>query len=347
MRNLAAMLAFAFVIVSGASARADRIHMPCDAPVAASIGTGIFTGSSDTNAFGDIKFERIQPTFGRLQLTLFNNCEAYTRTDGAEPTVDADGNVVLPKPVTHDRVTRWWLGSLSIYGAIAPETTTLGFRNEPKQKVDDMGMPIVDDMGNPVTENTLTKADLEAGTDFSGGFGARLSLIDGKHFHLEAYAEIAGTFGWNPARANTVIAHALELDIDVTKLVREHAGLRYRWDMENVGVTIGFPLRPNTVSRNRVTPFISLGYTWFGADVELTLDDTVTSDLEALGVDVAKVTERRSLRKSSPTGMLGARLDFNKTFSLEASAIFMKTDHTTVYWFSGEATFRFGWPWKW
>lgn len=336
MRHLAAFLAFAFVIVSGAAARADRIHMPCDAPVAASIGTGIFTGSSDTDAFGNIKFERIQPTFGRLQLTLFNNCEAYT--DVTAP--DA-------KPVTHDRVTRWWLGSLSVYGAIAPETTTLGFRNEPKVKLDGDGNPIVDDMGNPVTENTLTKADLEAGTDFSGGFGARLSLIDGKHFHLEAYAEIAGTFGWNPARANTVVAHALELDIDVTKVVQDHAALRYRWDMQNVGVTIGFPLRPNTISKNRLTPFISLGYTWFGADVELKLDDSVTRDLEALGVDVAKVTERRSLRKSSPTGMLGARLDFNKTFSLEASAIFMKTDHTTVYWISAEATFRFGWPWKW
>ena len=336
MRNLAALLAFVFVIATGAEARADRIHMPCDAPVAASLGTGIFTGDSDTDAFGDIKFERIQPTFARLQLTLFNNCEAYTDED-------AD----TKQRTTHDRVTRWWLGSLSFYGAIAPETTSLGFRNEPKQKVDDMGNPVVDDMGNPVTENTLTKADLEAGTDFSGGFGARLSLVDAKYFHLEAFAEIAGTFSWNPARANTVVAHALELDIDVTALAQEHAKLRYRWDMENVGVTIGFPLRPNTISKNRLTPFLSLGYTWFSADVELELDDSITRDLVNLGVDVAKVTERRSLRKSSPTGMLGARLDFNKSFSLEASAIFMKTDHTTVYWFSGEATFRFDWPWNW
>lgn len=329
MRNLAALLAFVFVIAPGAEARADRIHMPCDAPVAASIGTGIFTGDSDTDAFGDIKFERIQPTFGRLQLTLFNNCEAYT---------DEDSDTKLR--TTHDRVTRWWLGSLSFYGAIAPETTTLGFRNEPKVK-------LLDDMGNPVTENTLTKADLEAGTDFSGGFGVRLSLIDARHFHVEAYGEIAGTFGWNPARANTVVAHALELDIDVTRVVQEHAKLRYKWDMENVGLTIGFPLRPNTISKNRLTPFVSLGYTWFNADVDLKLDDSITHDLEALGVDVEKVTERRSLRKSSPTGMLGARLDFNKSFSLETSAIFMKTDHTTVYWFSGEATFRFDWPWKW
>lgn len=328
MRNLSALAVMAFVILSGTSARADRFHLPCDAPIAASLGTGIFTGNSDTDAFGDIKFERIQPTFGRLQLTVFNNCEAYT-----------DQGTDTRPPATHDRVTRWWLGSLSFYGAIAPETTTLGFRNEPKAELDAMG--------NQVTENTLTKADLEAGTDFSGSFGARLSLIDAKHFHVEAYAEIAGTFGWNPARANTVVAHALELDIDVTRIVQEHAQLRYKWGMENVGLSIGFPLRPNTISKNRLTPFVSLGYTRFNADVDLRLDDKVTRDLEALGVDVAKVTERRSLDKSSPTGMLGARLDFNKIFSLEASAIFMKTDHTTVYWFSGEATFRFDWPWRW
>lgn len=335
MRIHAASLAFALIISVGASARADRIHMPCDAPIAASLGTGIFTGNSDTDAFGDIKFERIQPTFARFQLTLFNNCEAYTDTDP-----DA-------KPVTHDRVTRWWLGSLSFYGSIAPETTSLGFHNVPKAKLDGDGNPVLDGMGNPLTENTLVKADLEAGTDFSGGFGARLSLIDAKHFHVEAFGEWAGSFGWNPARANSVTAHALELDLDVTKIVQDHAQLRYRWNMEDVGLTIGFPIRPNTISNNRLTPFLSVGYTWFSADVDLKLDGSVSHDLEALGVDVAKVSERRTLNKSSPIGMLGARLDFNKTFSIEASAIFMKTSQTAVYWFSGEATYRFDWPWHW
>jgi len=332
MRHIAAPFAFASIIATGASAHADRIHMPCDAPIAASIGTGIFTGSTTTNDFGDIKFERIQPGFGRLELTMFSNCEAHTDKDTETKSLR-----------TYDRVTRWWLGSLSVYGSISPETTALAFHNEPKVYA------TVDDMGNTVTrtENTLTKADLEAGTDFSGGFGARLSLIDSKHFHVEAFGEFAGTFSWNPARANTVVAHALELDLDVTRIVQDHAQLRYRWDMENVGVTIGFPLRPNTVSKNRLTPFLTLGYTWFNADVDIKLDDQVTSDLTALGVDVAKVTERRSIRKSSPTGVVGARLDFNKLFSLEASAMFAQTDSTTVYWFSGSAVFRFDYPWRW
>lgn len=340
MRNFAASLAFAIVFYTGAAARADRIHMPCDAPLAASLGTGVFTGHSDTDSYGNIDFERIQPTFLRLQFTAFNNCEAYTHEDTDEDTG-------AKRLSTHDRVTRWWLGSLSFYGSIAPESTNLGFYNTPKQKLDGDGNPVVDSMGNPVTENTLLKANLDAGTDFSGGFGARLSLIDASHFHVEAFGEWAGSFGWNPARASTVVAHALELDLDVTKLFQQHVKLGYRWNMEDVGLTIGFPIRPNTISNNRLTPFVSLGYTWFSADVDLKIDDSVTQQLEALHVDVAKVTERRTLKKSSPIAMLGARLDFNKHVSIEASAIFMKTDYTTVYWFSGEATFRFDWPWHW
>ncbi len=312
---------FAIVIgLWGGKAEADPFHMPCDKPVDLSIGTGIFTGNSDTSRFGAIEFERIQPTFLRLGLTFFSNCEAFTdERDDDKPAA------------THDRVTRWWLGSLSFYGTITPETTSLAFHAQPQ---------------TDTTVNGLTKADLKAGTDMSGGLGLALSLIDSKHFHVEAYAEAAGTFGWNPARADTVVAHALSLDIDVTDIAREHARLRYRWDMENVGLTIGFPIRPNTVSKNRLTPYLSAGYTWFNADVDIALDQQITDTLTTLGVDTAKVTERRSIRKSSPTIVVGARLDLKKSFSLAASAMFMKTPSTTVYWFSGEATLRFNWPWK-
>jgi hypothetical protein len=340
MRKHAAILAFAIVSAFGASARADRIHLPCDKPVAASVGSGIFTGNSDTDDFGDIKFERIQPLFARLELTLFSNCEPHTVVDGDL------------KPIsTHDRVTRRWFGSLSFYGTITPETTTLSLHNEPKliPVLDEDGNPVLDMDGNPVTktENTLVRANLQAGTDVSGGFGARMSLIDAKHFHLEAYGEWAGSFGWNPARADTIVAHALELDIDVTKLAMDHASLSYRWDMENVGLTLGFPLQPNTASKNRLTPYLSLGYTWFNAEVDLDLDAKVTDDLTNLGVDVSKITQRRAIHKSSVTALIGARYDVNKVLSLESSMVFAKTEHTTIYWFSGSAIFRFDYPWNW
>ena len=96
-----------------------------------------------------------------------------------------------------------------------------------------------------------------------------------------------------------------------------------------------------------MTPFISFGRMWFKADVDLDLDDEVTRDLENLDVNVASITKRRTVEKQSWLAFLGARLDFNRRFSLEAGAAFWKSDSTTVYWFSGSATFRFDYPWKW
>ena len=343
MRNLTTLIAFTFIIGMAEDARADRVHLPCDADMAGSIGAGMFNGRTHNSQYGDIDFERIQPTFLRLEGTIFENCKA-----------DDDGD-----EDDHPQVTRRWFGRLNVYGSITPEFSSLGFENQPKQRVDadgnpvwqtdDMGNPIIDGDGNmiPVTQNTLLKAELETDTDFSWGVGARMSIYDHPHFHLETFAEYTGTFGWNPAKANTVVAHALELDIDVTKLVRDHADLRYRWGMVNTGVTIAVPLRPNTIDRNRVTPFISFGRLWFKAEVDLDLDDEVTEDLENLGVNVASVTERRSVVKSSWLAIIGARLDFNSRFSLEAGAAFWKSDSTTVGWFAGSATFRFDYPWKW
>lgn len=338
MRKLTTLIAFTCIIGITEAARADRVHLPCDADLGGSIGAGMFNGRTRNSRFGDIKFARTQPTFIRLEATLFENCMA----DGDRP-----------------KVTRRWFGRLNVYGSITPEFSTLGFENKPKQKLDDDGDPVwqLDDDGNPVidgdgnmvpvTENTLLKADLETDTDLTWGTGARLSIYDHPHFHLETFAEYTGTFGWNPAKASTVVAHALELDLDVTNLVRDHADLRYRWGMTNVGVTIAVPLRPNTIARNRVTPFISFGRLWFKAEVDLDLDEGVTRDLENLDVDVGSITERRTIEKDSWLAIIGARLDFSSNFSLEAGAAFWKTDSTTVGWFAGSATYRFDYPWKW
>ena len=342
MRKLMAIIAFTCINGITEGARADRVHLPCDADLAGSVGTGVFNGRSRNSEYGDIEFERIQPTYLRLEGTLFENCKA----DGDDPDKDPE-------------VTRRWFGRLNFYGMITPEVSTLGFENTPKQKLDGDGNPVwqTDQDGNPildgdgqmipVTENTLLKAHLETDTNFSGGFGARLSIYDHPHFHLETFAEYSGTFGWNPANAKTVVAHALELDLDVTGLVRDHASLQYRWSMAHVGVTIAVPLRPNTVDRNRVTPFLSFGRMRFKADVELGLDDEVTRDLEALDVNVDSITKRRTVEKESWLAFIGARLDFNRRFSLETGAAFWKSDSTTVYWLSGSATFRFDYPWKW
>ncbi|MEK7545948.1 MAG: hypothetical protein AAB554_02620 [Patescibacteria group bacterium] len=342
MRNLKALIAFACIIGIMEEARADRVHLPCDADLAASVGAGMFNGRTHDSSYGDIDFERIQPTFLRLEGTVFENCEADEADDDDRP-----------------KVTRRWFGRLNFYASITPEFSSLGFENKPRQKLDGDGNPVwqLDDAGDPVldaagdmipvTENMLLKASLETDTDFSGGVGVRLSIYDHPHFHIETFAEYTGTFGWNPANAGSVVAHALELDLDVTSLVREHADLRYRWSMAHAGVTIAVPLRPNTIDRNRVTPFISFGRMRFRADIDLDLDAEVADDIERLGVNVASITERRTIEKSSWIAFLGARLDFNRNFSLEAGAAFWKNDSTAVGWFAGSATFRFDYPWKW
>lgn len=354
MRSISILILFASFATWG-EARADRVHLPCDRDIGLSAGTGVFTGKTRNDAFGDIEFERVQPAFLRLEGTLFENCAI------AEPERDAaDADALNRKskgknPDLH--VTRRWFGRLNGYGSVTPETSSLGFAGDPKPKLDEMGNPVyqTDADGNPIldengemipaTENGLIRASLETDMDFSGGFGARLSIYDHPHFHLEAYGEYAGTFGWNDAKAVTVIAHALEIDLDVTRFVQDHARLRYRWRMANTGLTVAVPLRPSTVDRNRVTPFFSFGRMWFRADVDVKLDEESTRDLESLGVDTSKITQRRTIMKESWLGFLGARVDFNRLFSLEASAAFAKTDNTMVYWLSGSATFRFDYPW--
>lgn len=347
MRNISALVFFALSIGSlEGKAKADHLQLPCDADMAASVGTGIFTGHTDTDHFGNISFERIQPTYLRLEGTLFNNCESYQPDEGE----DGEGQGKLQRLTPHDRVSRHWFGRLNLYAAATPESTSLGFRYTPKTipVLDDMGNPVLDDMGNPVTktENTLTKADLQAGTDFSWGAGARLSIFDGAYFHLDAFFEAAGSFGWNGAHADTVVAHALDADIDVTRVVQDNATLTYRWRMENAGLTIGFPLRPAAVAKNRLTPFLSAGYTWLRADVDVALNEGITHDLVALGVDPTLITKRRTISKGSLTGIVGARLDFNDRWSIETSAMFAKTDSTTVYWFTGSAVLHFDYPWR-
>lgn len=348
MRKSMAIVAIACVIGLTEGARADRIHLPCDADLGVSVGSGIFNGKTSSSRYGDIGFNRIQPAFLRLEGTVFGNCTEEDRDDG-----DGDGAIERgPK------VSRRWFGRLNLYAALTLETTSLEFRDEPRLKfteegepvwrTDGDGNPLLDEAGNPVqaTMNRLLAADLATGMDWSGGIGARLSVYDHPHFHLEVFGEYTSTFGWNPATADDAVVRVLESDLDITRQLKDLATLRYRWSMAHVGLTVAVPLRPNTVNRNRVTPFVSLGRMRFRADVDLNLDPSIVPSLEALSVNVESITEARRIEKESWLGFLGARLDFNRRFSIEAAAAFWKSDTTTVYWLSGAGTLRFDVPWK-
>lgn len=345
MRITTAVLSFTLLIgIWEREAKADHIQLPCDADMSASLGTGIFTGHSDTSS-GDISFTRIQPAYLRLEGTLFGNCETYWTDD------DPDRPSKTKRLSPHDRVTRRWFGRLNLYGAITPETTSLGFKYTPKMNpvLDGNGNATYDDMGNPVTkaENSLIKASLEAGTDFSWGAGAKQSIFDGHYVHLDAYLEAAGSFGQNPAHPKFVGAHALDLDIDITDLVNQNATVGYSWRTWGFGATIGFPFRAEFLSNLRLTPFLSAGYTNLRADVIVKLNEQATSALQSFGVNPELLSKPRTVSKSTPSGIIGLRLDFNDRVSAEAEGSYAQTHYTTAYWFTGSVMIHFDYPWKW
>ena len=305
--------------------RADTFHLPCDPTAAISVGGGVFKGKTSSDGVGDITFDRWMIGMPRLELTLLENCGRDSED--------------------HPTVTRWWLGRLNVFGSVIPEQNSLTLRNTPKiiPAVDGDGNPIKDANGNPVTttENTLVEAHLDGGNSRSYTLGGRVSLLDATHFHVESYVEYTSTFGWNASDAGTVVAHVNGNDVDVTHWVDEFADVVYRYKMLSYGVTIGVPLRRNTLPNWRFTPFATIGRMHFTADVEARVDHGFLGTLEALGVDAETITRRRSVTKKSWSGLGGVRADIRRNLSIEGSFSYGETEKTTIQVYMIMATWRF------
>ncbi len=309
----AILVALRFLFASGEAQADSFFHLPCDPDAGFSFGGGVFKGHTRTTGIGNVSFERIILGAPRLELTLFENCG---RNDDHRP-----------------RVTRWWLGRLNIFGALVSERVQLSLRNPVA------GVPRATSSGD-----TLTQADIERDRSLSYGFGARMSLIDASHFHVEAYYEQTGTFGWQDADTKTVIAYVNGSDIDVTSLVETFASVAYRFTTRSYGLTIGVPLKPNTRPRLRVTPFVTFGRMQLAADVIARFDPDFAELLNALGIDAADVATPRSVRKSSWSANGGARFDVNDHLSFEASLAYGQTPSTTIYVGMLTMTVRFRTP---
>ena len=313
MRKLLFVVFLALSLISVARpVRADSFfHLPCDPDAGLSIGGGIFRGRTHASGVGDITFERLMLGMPRLELTILENC----------------GRNDLDRP----KVTRWWLGRVNVFGSIVPEMAHLSLDNKRSYET--------------ASKNTLAKASIDGGLSYSYNFGARASLVDATHFHVEAYYEQTGTFGWNEAKAESVIARVNGFELDVTSLVQEHAHVVYRFTSRSYGLTIGVPInKSNTTSRRRVTPFVTFGRMQIEADVEARVNPDFTSTLRTLGVDPDDVAKRRGVSKSSWSGNGGARLDLNRNLSFEASLAYGKTESTAIYVGMLTMTMRFGLP---
>jgi hypothetical protein len=203
--------------------------------------------------------------------------------------------------------------------------------------------PLVDENGEPVTmtENTLTEAALDGGDAYTYSLGARVSLVDASHFHVEAFIEHLTTRGWKEAETLKAVANVNDTSLDVTGLVAEHADVVYRYGMTTYGLTIGVPLRRNTKPNQRLTPYLTVGRMNFSADVEARIHPDFRGTIEALGVDPEDISRRRSVQKSSWSGLAGTRWDVNRNWSLEGSFSYAKTNNTTIKVIMLVTTIRF------
>ena len=310
---LLVLIALRFLFEPG-TARSDTLfHLPCDPEGGVSIGNGIFRGRTRTTSVGDIEFERVIIGATRLELTVFENCG--------------------PNGEDRPTVTRWWLGRLNVFGSIATEQAELSLRN-----------PSLGAARGTPGENALLKADLDGGTSLSYGLGARASLLDATHFHVEAYYEQTGTIGWQGTKIETLVARVRGVDLDITELVNALAAAEYRFQTRAYGVTIGVPMKAPGSPKLRLTPFLTLGRMSISADIAARMEPSFVDVLGAFGADAESIARPRSVRKTSWSANGGARLDVNEHLSFEASVAYGKTPSSRVYIGMLTMTVRFRTP---
>ncbi len=328
--SIFAVLTVLCLSLAARSSKADSFfHLPCDPDGGLSVGGGLFKGHTRSSGVGNIGLDRIMIGMPRLELTLFENC----------------GHGARDRP----EVNRWWLGRVNVFGSIVPEEARLRLRNHPEvlYVLDENGERILDENGDPLTktEDTLLVADVQDLHATTYAVGARASLVDARHFHVEAFYERTGTFGWREAETLAVTAYVNGANFEATSLVRTFADVMYRFTSDTYGLTIGVPInKPNTASRLRVTPFLTLGRLRLKADVEARIDPKIVSILGAFGADTETITRRRTVEKSSWSGNAGARLDVNDNLSFETSFTYGRTEHTSLYKATLSATIRFSLP---
>jgi hypothetical protein len=310
------------LILEAAPAKADRVQLPSDPDVTVSVGAGTFFGYSRR-----YEFRRIQPLNMRLELTGLNR------------GIDCR-----------------WFCRLNLYGALNPENTGLGYHDDLAQ------IGLMDDEGNTIIarKSGVTGAQLESGIMWGGGFGARLSVLDLKHFHLDLYAEYARSLADKRATVKNLDVHALltregpdgtklyggEIDLDATGLAQDYGTVTFGWAMTHVGATLAFPMRPKRLDRHRLTPYLQVGYVWLSADVSLKVDKELLDDLANFGVKPEDIPSGRQIRERSFSGSLGVRYEVNRNNAFEANGTFIYTGSVMASWITASYSLRFDYPWN-
>jgi len=306
----------ATLLMHAGAAKADRIQLPDDPDITASVGFGVFTGHRSDS----LALTRMQPPFIRGELTLFR------------------------RPNWH------WLNRLNVYGSLSLEFVDLSYREKLKE------VTVEDDAGNPysVLENGVKRADLSADGNVSFGGGLRLSLYDHPTLfspdiglHVDAFGEYSGSIRNIPANVDILLVNWEEIELNIASIAKANAKLTFGWSMLHYGVVIGIPIRAWKNEKNlRLTPFAMVGRLHFRASVNIKVDERFQRTLDALGVEADVIPKEKSILLENFSGSAGARLDIGRRNALEAAGSFIATrSGTRVFWATLSYSFRFNYPW--
>lgn len=297
------------IFIGEGTVHADRIQLPDDLDVSLGAGSGGFFGTSSK-----ADFERIQPTFFRLELTAFKQ----------------------PK--------RRWFNRLNAYCSLTPEFAKISYKGE----LEDVTLEDNNGEEYTVQEDGLERVDIKADMNASGGCGLRLSVYDHRRFHLDVFGEFATSLRPISTTPEAVVVSYAGLSIDVAKAIQNKADLSLDWRMLHAGITLGFPI-PNWKGNKslRLTPFIIAGYIDFKADISINLHPEFAKDLERFGIDGELIPEKKGIGVNNVTASVGARLDVGKRHVLEtAGSFFFTRSGTRVYWATLSYSIRFDYPWR-
>lgn len=304
MKHAFAVISLCFVMLYAGAAEADRIHLIDDPDITIGIGSGGFFGKSKK-----VNFERVQPTFLRLEATLFRSPQ------------------------------RRWFNRMNAFCSISPEFANISYKGRLKQvEVEDEDGTVYE-----VQEDGLKRADLSANINGSGGCGMRLTIFENSRFHLDTFAEFASAFRTIATDPEVVLVSWSGLELNVADIASENADLSLDWYMGHAGLTFAMPLRPWKNHQNlRLTPFLIAGFLHFDAAIKIKLQDKFMEQLEGLGVDEDIIPDKQGIDINNVTASVGARLDIGRHHALETTGSFFFTRAgTRVYWATFSYSVRF------
>lgn len=212
------------------------------------------------------------------------------------------------------RSPRRWFDGLQVYGMLGLESADIAYHED---REEDVGL---EDLYG------IHRADIHADLGATFGFGARLSLYDDGRLSVSAFGDAALPSGSSEVEVSSLLVDVGGLKLDVAKAVRENASVTYSGKTYRLGVTVGWSMGSE---KRRWTPYLTAGWLSYSAKLAFDVNDRLAQALQTFGID-ASVLEPRTVSEDDAFFAPGLRLDFGRSWSLEAQALLGRYDGTWV-----------------